>query len=113
MNTSSDPHSPGGASPFTVVADGLLVSVRLTPRGSANKIQGQAETADGKAALKIMVTAVPEDGKANAALVELLARQWRLAKRDVTLVAGSTDRRKTIHLAGDPERLLRLVGGDR
>lgn len=95
--------------PFTVTKDGLLVAVRLTPRGSANKIVGPAEAADGKSALKVMVTAVPEDGKANAALIELLAKTWRLAKRDVTLVAGATDRRKTIHLAGDPQALLRLV----
>jgi uncharacterized protein len=53
-----------------------------------------------------MVTAPPEDGKANTALIELLAKTLRLAKRDVSLVAGAADRRKTIRLAGNPEDLL-------
>ena len=96
--------------PFSAVSDGVRLRVRLTPRASANRIVGLVTEADGGVALKIMVTAVAEGGKANAALVALLSREWRLPKRDVEIVAGTTDRRKLLHIAGDPARLLPMLG---
>lgn len=83
--------------------------VRLTPRAAGDRVDGLVLEADGGAALKIAVTAVPEDGKANAALVALLAREWKQPKSAITLVAGASDRRKSLLLAGDPvDRLERL-----
>jgi uncharacterized protein YggU (UPF0235/DUF167 family) len=55
------------------------------------------------------VTAAPEGGKANAALIALLARTWRLPKRDLAIVLGAADRRKTVHVAGDPRELMRRI----
>jgi len=94
------------SSPFTAASDGVRVRVRVTPRASASRLVGLVATADGGVALKIMVTSAAEDGKANAALIALLARAWRVAKSDVSIVAGAADRRKTIHVAGTPSRLL-------
>ena len=91
--------------PFTAVADGLRVRVRLTPKAARDRVQGVVRDGDGNAALKVAVTAPPERGKANAALIKLLARAWRVPKSDLTLVAGHRDRRKALHLAGDPDRL--------
>ena len=51
------------------------------------------------------VTEPPEDGKANAALIKLLAKAWKLPKSAVSLVAGHTDRRKTLAVAGGPAAL--------
>jgi uncharacterized protein (TIGR00251 family) len=97
------------ATPFAVAAGGLRVAVRLTPKASRDRIQGIAAEADGQAVVKAQVTAVPEDGKANAALIKLLSKQWRVPKTDMEIVQGATDRRKVILISGDGAALaLRL-----
>jgi uncharacterized protein YggU (UPF0235/DUF167 family) len=53
-----------------------------------------------------MVTAVPEAGRANEALIKLLAKQWGVAKSSISLVAGATDRNKILHVAGDAGDLM-------
>lgn len=93
-------------SPFRSVADGVRVAVRLTPRASRDFVQGVATEADGGAILKVGVTAIPEAGKANAALVSLLAKTWKLPKSSISLTQGAADRRKTLHIAGEPQALL-------
>lgn len=87
---------------MTAEAGSLRLAVRLTPKASRNAVQGLAEEADGGAVLKVQVTAVPEAGKANAALCKLLAKDLKLPKSAITVVAGTTDRRKTLRLDGDP-----------
>lgn len=67
--------------------------------------------ADGQPALKVQVTAAPEDGKANKAVIALLAKTFKRPKRDFAVVLGETDRRKVVHMAGDPA-LLRLAMED-
>lgn len=94
------------ALPVTSRDDGVAVTVRLTPKASANRIDGLAPAEDGGIALRARVTAVPENGKANAALIKLLAKAWKLPKTALTVTAGAKDRRKTIHVAGDPDILL-------
>ncbi len=84
----------------------MHVSIRLTPKASRNRIDGPVAGADGHTALKASVTAVPENGKANAALIKLLAKEWRVAKTRISVAVGATDRRKTLHLQGDPTDLL-------
>ena len=91
--------------PWRTVADGVLLSVRLQPGAGRNAIDGIEALADGSPVLKARVTAPPEDGKANAALIKLLAKTWRLAKRDIAVVAGQTARNKTLKLSGDPAAL--------
>ena len=56
-----------------------------------------------------MVTAVAEGGKANAAVVKLLSQAWGIGKSQFSVIAGAADRRKTLHLAGDPAALLALL----
>jgi uncharacterized protein (TIGR00251 family) len=98
-----------GSSPFTTTSDGVRVRVRLTPRASASRLVGLVADADGGVALKVTVTSAAEDGKANAALIALLARAWRVAKSDISIVAGAVDRRKTIHVAGTAGQLLPVL----
>jgi hypothetical protein len=88
------------------VNGGVRVAVRLTPKGRRDAIEGLADTADGGAEVKASVTAVPEDGKANRALVKLLSKSWGVAKTDIAIVAGATDRHKVLSLTCDPERIL-------
>jgi uncharacterized protein (TIGR00251 family) len=92
--------------PFKPAADGVRVAVRLTPKASRNAIAGIASSGQGEAVLKVMVTAVPEAGKANEALIKLLAKEWGIAKSAISLVAGATDRNKILHVAGDASDLM-------
>jgi uncharacterized protein YggU (UPF0235/DUF167 family) len=101
--------SSSDATPFSAAADGARVRIRLTPRASANRITGLVAEADQGVALKVMVTAVAEGGKANAALIALLARHWRLPKRDLAIVTGAADRRKVVHVAGAAATLLPVL----
>jgi uncharacterized protein YggU (UPF0235/DUF167 family) len=55
--------------------------------------------------LRIRVKAVPDKGKANAAVIALLARALGVPKAAVTLVSGDTARLKTVAIAGDPAEL--------
>ena len=55
--------------PWTVTVDGLLLTVRLTPKGGREALDGIETLADGRAVLKARVRALPEDGEANAALI--------------------------------------------
>ena len=78
-----------------VQADGVLLSVKLQPRASANEI-GEAMGSE----LRIKVTAPPVDATANEALVKLLAQQLHCPRNRVDLVRGHTSRHKTIKLHG-------------
>jgi uncharacterized protein YggU (UPF0235/DUF167 family) len=83
--------------------------VRLTPRARADRIEGLAADAEGNPVLKAAVTAPPEKGKANAALVALLAKAWRLPKSALAIQAGASGRRKSVTIAGDPQELLKRL----
>ncbi|MBI5162269.1 MAG: DUF167 domain-containing protein [Magnetospirillum sp.] len=93
------------ASPLSPVANGLKVAIRLTPKASRDRVDGVVAEADGGAVLKVSVTAVPEDGKANAALIALLSKQWKVPKSSLDIVHGATDRRKVILITGDAAAL--------
>lgn len=97
------------ALPFEPVADGVRLFLRVTPKASRNALSGIVATADGRTVLKVAVTAVPENGKANEAVIKLLAKGWKLAKSDFTVVAGATDRNKILHVAGAPAELTRRL----
>ena len=88
--------------PWAVSAEGLAVTVRLTPKGGRDSIDGIVQLSDGSTALKARVTAAPTEGEANDALIRLLARNLHVAPRDVTLVGGATSRIKRMLIKGDP-----------
>lgn len=75
--------------------DGVLMSVRAQPGARKNAVTGEHG-----GALKVAVTAPPEDGRANAALVELL-RDWLGLKRsELELATGPTNRNKQVLIRG-------------
>lgn len=101
---------PAASGPLARKTDGVTLAIRLTPKASANRIQGLAAEAGGGVVLKASVTAAPEKGKANAALIKLLAKAWALPKTSLTVISGATDRNKVLHIAGDPESLMKQLG---
>lgn len=103
----------GGVDASTVaspVAGGVRLAVRLTPKSAADRLLGVVTDAAGRPALKVAVTAPPEDGKANAALEKLLAKTLGLPRTTVSVVSGHASRSKLVHLAGDPQALLARIG---
>jgi uncharacterized protein len=84
----------------------VRVAIRLTPRARADRIEGVAASADGGFVLKVAVTAPPVENRANDALIAVLAKAWRLPRRDIAIVGGGKSRNKTVHIAGEPRGLL-------
>ena len=80
--------------------------VKLTPNATHERIVGLAADDQGTALLKIAVTAVPENGRANKALINFVAKQWRVPKSKIALQTGAKDRIKTLHIADDDPTLL-------
>jgi uncharacterized protein len=89
-----------------VAGDGLRVAIRLSPRARTDGLVAIAAVAGGRHVLKASVAAPAEAGRANEALLQLLARTWPLPRRDLSIIAGSTSRNKTVRVAGDPQRLI-------
>jgi uncharacterized protein YggU (UPF0235/DUF167 family) len=87
----------------------VTVAVRLMPRSAPDRLLGIATNAAGGAVLKAAVGAPPEAGRANDALLRLLAREWELRRADLTLLAGAGSREKLVHIGGDPESLGRQL----
>ena len=82
----------------------MLLRVRLTPRANRDGVEGIKAGSDG-AYLQARVRVVPEDGKANTALIELLAQALGLAKSSLKISSGAASRLKTVHIAGDTSAL--------
>ena len=91
-------------SAWTERPDGLVLSVRVTPRASREAI---APGPEGSFAVRLK--APPVDGAANAALIAFLAKAFGVAKRDVTILSGETGRTKRIALSSDPAALAQIA----
>ena len=88
-------------------ATGVRVPMRVQPRASADGIAGvRGDT------LRVRLTAAPVDGAANEALIEFLAGTFGIARRDITIVAGSSSRSKIVELAGITEDRVRRLAGN-
>lgn len=101
--------------PWSVVPGGLVLAVRLTPKGGRDAIDGIETRADGQCVLKARVRAVPSEGEANRALIALVAHAAGVPPRDVTVTAGATSRVKRLAIAGHGPTLAaaleKIVGG--
>jgi uncharacterized protein len=98
--------------PITLARDSLRVAIRLSPRAKAGRLLAVAGNSEGRHAIKASVTASPEGGRANEALLRLLAQAWRLPGRDLSIVAGAAGRNKIVRIAGDPHQLLAKLAGE-
>ena len=78
------------------------LQIRVRPRAGRNTIEiGD----DGQ--VTVRVTAAPERGRANEAVVELLAKKLGVSKSSVTLVRGITSRDKVVRIDGVTDREVR------
>lgn len=79
----------------------MKLVVHLTPKASHNKIEGWSEDEKGQKILRVKVTAAPEDGKANEALIKLLSKALHIPQSRISLTRGTTARIKQLEIDGD------------
>ncbi len=75
--------------------EGDLLAVRVMPRARRDEIAGMRE-----GVLLVRTTAPPQDGRANAAVVRLIAKRLGVAQRQVVLVTGVRSREKLLKIEG-------------
>ena len=95
---------------YEQLPDGIRLRLRVTPKSRRPGPQGFVDLpAEGNAAagvaLKFGINAAPEDGKANAAVIALLAKHLSVAKAAISVAAGAKDRRKLVDIRGHPAAL--------
>ena len=78
----------------------MILAVRLTPRSAKDGIGGIWRDEKDMAWLQAQVRAVPEKGKANGALISLIAKRLKIPAKDIRLESGDTSRLKRLRLAG-------------
>ena len=91
--------------PWRYSPTGVSVSLRVTPRGGRDDIDGVETLANGRSVVKVRVRAIAEGGEANRAVTELLARSLGVSKTNVRLLSGATSRVKQVAVDGDPAAL--------
>jgi uncharacterized protein (TIGR00251 family) len=86
-------------------SDGVSVRVRLTPKGGRDTVEGWDIDSAGASHLKARVRAAPESGKANAALVDLIAKILDVSRSSIAIVSGEKARLKVVAITGDTSAL--------
>ena len=85
----------------------MNLDIRVQPKASRNSVE---IASDGTA--RVRVTAPPDKGKANDAVVKLLAAKLGVSRSDVNIVRGHTSRSKEVRIEGmDREDAIRLIRG--
>lgn len=97
--------APGLGSALSACAEGSRLLLRAQPKAGSNEIAGLRE---GR--LLVRVTAAPEDGKANAAIIKLLSKALSIPASAMEISAGQTSRDKTLTIYGYAPGEIQLQG---
>lgn len=81
----------------------MTIELRVQPRARRTGLACSGGT------LKAAVTAPAEDGKANSALIDLLAEEWRLPRSVFEIMRGGAQRDKVVRISGEPARLAERI----
>lgn len=73
-----------------------IIAVHIYPKSPRDMVEGEVTDAAGNVWLKVRVTAAPEDGKANKALLKLLAKHWSCAVSELEIISGELSRYKRV-----------------
>lgn len=90
---------------YEITDKGVVLFLKVTPKASANKIQGIESASETQQVLKVMVTAVAENGKANEAVIKLISKFLKVPKSSCQLIKGETSRYKTILFSQNPGKI--------
>ncbi len=80
--------------------NGAVLHIRLSPGASSDGFRGWMTDEQGRDVLKISVTAIAENGKANEALIKLLSKTLKHPKTAIEIRSGHTDRNKVLYFDG-------------
>ncbi len=83
----------------------IRLTVRVTPRGGRDAVEGWTQDEAGRPVLKLRVSAAAAEGAANAAVIKLVAKALRRPKSAVRIAAGETARVKRLEIDGEPAEL--------
>ena len=89
--------------------DGLLIAVRVTPKSTRNIVDGIYRDSAGAMSLQIRVTAQPEKGKANKALIQTLSKALKLPKSRLSIASGETSRHKAVLVRAEKAEILKAL----
>jgi uncharacterized protein (TIGR00251 family) len=90
---------------ITPHAEGATLALRVQPKAKRNAVLGEQA-----GALTVSVTAPPEDGRANDAVLALLREELGLQRSQLVLLSGQTNRNKVVLVRGvSPGELLKRV----
>ena len=79
----------------------MKISVKVIPNAKQNEVVDDSVDLLGARILKVKVNQPPEDGKANKAVIEVLAEYFKVRKNAVSIIAGETSRNKIIEIKTD------------
>src|SRR6201994_4015741 len=99
------PRNGSSMNPWRYSPGGISVSLRVTPRGGRDAVDGIETLANGRSVVKVRVRAIAEGGEANRAVTELLAKALGVSRTSVRVLSGATSRVKQIAVDGDPGKL--------
>ncbi|MGG5889836.1 DUF167 domain-containing protein [Falsiroseomonas sp. HC035] len=92
--------------PWRLRAEGVDLAVKVQPRARRPSLGGLAP---GGGALRVAVAEAPEDGRANRAVCEAVARALNLSNSAVAVLHGGGSRQKTLRIVGDPAALVPVL----
>ena len=87
------------------------MTVRVTPKGGRDAVDGWMLDEAGRPVLKVRVSAAASEGAANAAVVALIAKALKVPKSAVHIAAGETSRVKRLEIDGVTEPEVSLAFG--
>lgn len=89
------------------------LTVRVTPKGGRDAVDGWTRDEAGRPILKLRVSAAPSDGAANAAVIALVAKMLGVPRSAVRIAAGETARVKRLEIDGvGPADITRAFGAE-
>ena len=88
----------------------IRLTVRVTPRGGRDAVEGWTQDEAGRPILKLRVSAAAAEGAANAAVIKLVAKALKRPKSAVRIAAGDTARVKRLEIDGEPAELVAAFG---
>ena len=97
--------------PFTLDVTGATLTIRATPKVSKTAVTDVVALEGDATALGLRVAAPPVDGAANDEVVRFVAKQLRVGRSAVTLVAGQTSRVKRLRIEGNAVALEAALRG--
>ncbi len=77
----------------------LVINIKVEPRSSHSGIAGPY--GEG---LKVKLTSPPVEGRANEELIEILAKEFKISKKDVEIISGKKSKNKIVRLLGVKSR---------